>query len=128
MLVTTTYSVKREAQALQWLRGRIGVPELVAVADNGYGEAMITRAVPGKPLSVRIEAGQPVSHLFVEALRQLQGLLTKDCPLHAGAAFRLKELEYLVSKGLHEQDYELEQWPGLHSEQGLLGLCMPACL
>ncbi|MFZ3003128.1 MAG: APH(3') family aminoglycoside O-phosphotransferase [Undibacterium umbellatum] len=120
VLAPTTYSVKREAQALQWLSGRIGVPELMAVVDNEYGEAMITRAVPGKPLSARIEAGQPVSHIFLEALRQLQGIPIKDCPLHAGAAIRLKELEYLVSKGLHDQEYVLDQWPGLHDEQDLL--------
>lgn len=122
VLASTTYSVKREAQALQWLSGRIGVPELVAVADNEHGEAMITRAVPGVPLSARIEAGQPVSHLFIEALRQLQALPKHDCPLHAGAAMRLRELEYLVSQNLHAQEYELGQWPGLHSVQDLINL------
>jgi len=122
VFANTTYSVKREAQALQWLSGRIGVPELVAVAENEYVEAMITRAVPGQPLSARIEAGQPVSHLFLEALRQLQALPTQDCPLHAGAAMRLRELEYLVSHKLHAQEFELDQWPGLHSEQDLIRL------
>lgn len=118
----TTYSVLREARAIEWLTGRVKVPELVLLAENEYGEAMITRAVPARPLADRIHAGQPVTQLFQEALRQLQNLPIKDCPLHAGAAFRLKELEYLISKGLHEQEYELDQWPGVHDEQDLLML------
>lgn len=38
----TTYSVRREAQVLQWLAGHLNVPEVVRVADNADGEFMLT--------------------------------------------------------------------------------------
>lgn len=116
----TTYSVAREARLLDWLGGRLGVPEVVLVAECEAGEAMITRAVPGEPLSTRIEAGQPVVEVFAEALRQLQGVPVAACPFRADAAFRLEELDYLVSRGLIDSECDLEQWPGLATPQDLL--------
>ncbi|MCH1996233.1 phosphotransferase, partial [Achromobacter xylosoxidans] len=51
----TTYSVRREAQVLQWLAGHLNVPEVVRVADNADGEFMLTRRVPGVPLQARMD-------------------------------------------------------------------------
>jgi kanamycin kinase len=47
----TTFGVTREAQVLEWLQGRLNVPELVRHAANDRWECMITRSVPGRPLS-----------------------------------------------------------------------------
>ena len=37
VLAPTTYSVVREAQVLQWLSGRLNVPEVVQAGANGGG-------------------------------------------------------------------------------------------
>lgn len=109
----TTYSAMREASVLQWLSGRLGVPEVVEAVRSGEGEYMITRAVPGVPLSSLIADGRPVDGLFREALRQLQSLSIADCPFDAGVPVRLRELDYLMGKGLIDEDFDFEQWPGL---------------
>lgn len=76
----TTYSVQREAAIVRWLSGRLNVPEVVLAESSGSHEYMITRAVPGVPLSARIEVGQPVLELFTAALRQLQSIPPPAAP------------------------------------------------
>ncbi|KQV87808.1 aminoglycoside phosphotransferase [Massilia sp. Root351] len=116
----TTYSVRREAAIMRWLSGRLNVPEVVLAESSGSHEYMITRAVPGVPLSARIDTGQPVMALFLEALRQLQSVPAAECPFDAGARLRLRELDYLLGKGLIDEDYDLEPWPGLATPQDLV--------
>ncbi|GAB3803688.1 aminoglycoside O-phosphotransferase APH(3')-IIIa [Spirosoma humi] len=111
----TTFSVQREADVLVWLSGRLNVPEVVAVAQSSQGEFMITRSVPGQPLYQRIDSQQAVLSVFQEALAQLQALPIATCPFEAGAAFRLKELEYLLVNGLVAYEYDLHQWPGVEA-------------
>ena len=43
----TTYSVLREARVLQWLDGRLDVPEVVVVADNDMRLVDAIDAIPG---------------------------------------------------------------------------------
>ncbi|WP_077920549.1 APH(3') family aminoglycoside O-phosphotransferase [Spirosoma sp. 209] len=111
----TTFSVRREADVLGWLSGQLNVPEVVGVAESSEGEFMITRSVPGQPLYQRIDAQQPVLHLFQEALAQLQALPITTCPFDGGVAFRLKELEYLLANGLLAEEYDLHQWPDVEA-------------
>jgi kanamycin kinase len=57
----TTYSVLREASVLQWLSGKLKVPEVILTAQDDEREYMITRAVPGVPLAELIGTKRPVS-------------------------------------------------------------------
>ncbi|WP_422418723.1 APH(3') family aminoglycoside O-phosphotransferase [Pseudomonas sp. GZD-222] len=118
--IPTTYSVQREAQVLQWLEGRLSVPEVVALGESGDGEFMITRAVPGESLQRRIEQKLPVLELFREALHQVQSVLIADCPFDSSATLRLRELEYLMAQGLCADDLDLQPWPNLHTPKDLL--------
>lgn len=108
----TTYSVNREAAVLDWLSGRLNVPEVVMAAGTEEAEWMITRAVPGQPLSAVTNERQLLA-LFQEALRQVQSVPIADCPFDASAAVRLRELDYLLAHGLVADDCDLAQWPGL---------------
>lgn len=116
----TTYSVRREAQLLDWLTGRLSVPEVVAVDESEGEQFMITRALVGEPLSIRIARGLPVAELFREALRQLHGLPIAACPFDAGVRLRLRELGHLLEHDLIDADYDLSAWPGLDTPQALL--------
>jgi kanamycin kinase len=116
----TTYSVLREASVVQWLSGKLRVPELILTAQDEEREYMITRAVPGVPLSTLVEAKRPVLELCREALRQIQSVSIADCPFDSSAAVRLRELEYLVSQGLIDEDYDFDEWPGLSTPQDLV--------
>lgn len=116
----TTFSVLREARVLDWVGRYLNVSDLVLVAESHEAEFMITRAVPGEPVYQRIDAQQPVVHLFQEALRQLRAVPVNSCPFDARVGFRLQELPHLIRNDLHAEQYDLDQWPGLHTPQDLL--------
>jgi kanamycin kinase len=116
----TTYSALREAQVLDWLSGRLNVPEVAVVAAGTDCECLITRRVPGRPLYELIDAQQPVLGCFRVALGQVQGVSIQNCPFHSGAALRVQELAYLMAHGLTADDADLSQWPGIRSQQDLL--------
>lgn len=116
----TTYSVMREAGVLHWLSGKLKVPEVVLTGQDEQREYMITRAVPGVPLSSLVENKRSVRALFQEALRQVQAVSIADCPFDSGAAVRLHELAFLIDRGLIDQDYDFSAWPNLNTPQDLL--------
>lgn len=116
----TTYSVLREARVLQWLNGRLNVPEVAVVAQNTAGEFMITRCVPGEPIQARCDDPDAMLALLREALRQLQAVPITDCPFDSSASERLNELEYLIAHDLCADDVDLEQWPNLDTPAKLL--------
>jgi aminoglycoside phosphotransferase len=124
---STTYSVQREAAVMQWLSGRLKVPEVVVTGETDAAQYMITRAVPGRPLSM-VMNDQHASLLLQAALRQVQSVPIDDCPFDAGVAVRLRELDYLLARNLVADDHDLEQWPGLATPadlQCLLHATMP---
>lgn len=116
----TTYSVMREASVLQWLDGKLQVPEVVACAAGDGHEFMITRAVPGRPLAELMEDEPSVYQAFAEALRLLQAVPVDGCPFDSSAAVRLHELEYLVDQGLIADDWDPDTWPELPTPQALI--------
>jgi aminoglycoside phosphotransferase len=96
----TSYSVARETDVLRWLSGRLRVPELVCAAQHEGYEHMITRALPGAPLSPLMSNERAVVDHFHEALRQVQSVPVANCPFDSSASARLRELDYLPGQGL----------------------------
>jgi aminoglycoside phosphotransferase len=124
----TTYSVQREAAVLRWLSGQLKVPDVVVSAETDEAEYMVTRAVPGRPLSA-VKSGQHASLMLQEALRQVQAVPIGRCPFDSRVAPRLRELDYLMVRGLIDEDCDLQQWPGLATPadlRALLQATMPA--
>ena len=116
----TTYSVLREARVLQWLNGRLNVPEVAVVAQSTAGEFMITRCVPGQPIQTRCDDENAMVALLREALQLLQAVPITNCPFDSSISVRLIELEYLISQDLCADDVDLEQWPNLGTPHRLL--------
>ena len=115
----STYSVQREAAVLQWLSGKLKVPEVVVTGETDAAEYMIMRAVPGRLLA-SLKSDQHAGLMLQEALRLVQAVPIDDCPFNAGVAVRLRELDYLLAQGLVEDDPDLEQWPGLATPADLV--------
>lgn len=88
------------------------MPEVVVTGQTNAAQYMITRAVPGRSLSM-VRSAQRASLLLEAALRQVQAVAADDCPFDAGVAVRLHELDYLLARDLVADDHGLHQWPGL---------------
>jgi kanamycin kinase len=114
----TTYSVQREAAVLRWLSGKLKVPEVVVGAETEHGEYMITRAVPGRPLSA-LTSDQQTGLMLQEALRRVQAVPIDACLFDSTVAVRLRELDYLLERGLIDEDCDLAQWPGVATSADL---------
>lgn len=102
---------------LDRLAGRLRVPEVVLAGGEAQYADLITRGVPGRPLSALIAEGLPVVEWFLAAVHDVQAVSIADCPFEATVPQRLRELEYLLAQGLCAEDAGLRAWPGLHTPQ-----------
>lgn len=74
-----------ERERIQWLRGRLPVPEVVAFADIGGKDALLTTTVPGTNLArlaKRLPAADIVA-MLAAALRLFHGADATGCPFEA---------------------------------------------
>ncbi len=75
-------SLRDEAVRLEWLGGRLCVPNVVASGSRGGYEFLLTKSVPGVPANDR-SAGrgrQEVASLVGRALKEFHSVPTVDCP------------------------------------------------
>lgn len=117
---STTYGVGREAGVLQWLSGKVSVPEVMLSAENATWQCMVTRAVPGKPLSDVIGDENRCVEAFAEAVRQLQAISIADCPFDSRIAVRLAELDELIRMDKIDREADLSVYPGVRTPDDLV--------
>ncbi len=117
---STTYSVGREAGVLQWLWGKVSVPEVLLYAENATWQCMITRAVPGKPLSDFTTDENRCVEAFAEAIRQLQTISIADCRFDSRISVRLAELDELLRMGKIDREADLSVYPGVRTPEDLV--------
>ena len=91
---------------------------MVVAAASDEAEYMITRAVPGRPLS-DLTSDRHAGLMLQEALRRVQAVPIDDCPFDSSVAVRLRELDYLLARGLIDDHCDLTQWPGLETPADL---------
>ena len=122
----TTYSVAREAQVMNWLKGKLHVPKVLEsglMTENGEraGNAEPERKEaqncdsPNREYLLMSElkgrhiddfADEPLCYVtyLAKAIRELQSVDISDCPFNADVDMRLKELDYLLENGLADTD------------------------
>lgn len=119
---STTYSVRREARVLKWLSGKVSAPDLLLYEENPTWECMVTRAVPGTPLSAFLKDESYCVEAFAEAIRQLQSISIEDCPFDSGIAVRLAELAELIRMGKTDPGADLSAFPDVRTPDDLVAL------
>jgi kanamycin kinase len=74
-----------ECARLQWLRGRMPTPEVVAFDSAGDQEALLMSAVPGTNLAVLAKRLSPdkIVEMLASALRSFHSVNAGDCPFKA---------------------------------------------
>ncbi len=87
------------AARLEWLQGKLPVPEVIHFHEDLLGACLVTTAVPGVDLTAFNDKNQAVKRQFTvelaRALRQFHEVEARDCPFDHSAA---RELERLAGK------------------------------
>lgn len=95
----TTFSVKREAELMAFLKSKIAVPDLVMYEENDQYECMIVQSVEGE-LLYEISSPQLYVELLAEAFTMLKTIDPRECTFQSDIDFRLHELKYLIESNL----------------------------
>lgn len=100
----TTYSVIREAKVMQWLQGKLIVPQVFDWGTIDSQEYLVMSELTGRHIDdFQGSAEAYVGHL-AKSVQAFQAVPIVDCPFDSGIALRLKELEYLLANNLADTD------------------------
>ena len=101
---TTTYSVKREKDVMQWLDGKLAVPKVIDYISENNREYMLMSACAGTHIDkLKLDPERYVEHL-ANCINLLQSIDISNCPHDSTIDIRLKELDYLLQNGLVSVD------------------------
>lgn len=101
----TTYSVAREAQVMNWLKGKLHVPEVLESGiDSLKREYLLMSELKGRHIDDF--AKEPLKYItyLAKAIRELQAVDISDCPFNADVDMRLQELDFMLENGLADTD------------------------
>lgn len=100
----TTYSVKREAEVMQWLSGRLNVPKVIECGQREGKEYLIMSEIKGKHIDCF--AQEPLQYItyLVKAIKELWAVDISRCELSSRLDVRLNELKYLLEHDLADTD------------------------
>ena len=108
----TTYSVLREAKILDWLQGKLQLPELILMASDLENEYMISKAINAKPIAqIHGKSHTFFLEIYQEALKQLQHLSIENCPFRSDRTSRLAESRFLLDHELLDDVYLADMDP-----------------
>jgi len=100
----TTYSVRREKEVVEWLNGKLPIPQIIDAGIESGREFLIMSELKGKRMDKFIRKPEVyVTHL-VNAIKQLQAVDITNCPFNSSIDIRLAELKYLLDNGLASID------------------------
>lgn len=100
----TTYSVKREAEIMQWLSGKVNVPQLLECGEKDNDEYLIMSEIGGRHIDDFVN--EPIQYIIylAKAVKSLQTIDISQCPFVSNLEVRLNELEYLLKNNLADVD------------------------
>lgn len=122
---STTYSVLREAKVLDWINGKLNVPELILMESNDDYEFMISKAIQAKPIADLTQYNeQQILGIYQQTLQQLQSIDISNCPFHSDIQTRINEAEFLLKHELindiNWDEVDLDVWDEFKSYSELL--------
>lgn len=92
----------QEFNALNWLNGRLSVPEIVLFDDETENEFLITKAIPGEMVCSEKYLDNPMLALEIikEAFNSIYSVDISDCPFDVSNKYKLSLIKNNVEKGL----------------------------
>lgn len=105
---------RNEAQAMQWLAGRLAVPEVIAHEyKDGKSYLLITRVAGRMACDNRyMNNPEKLTELLAHALQQLWRIDISACPLDQRLDRKLEVARFRVENNLVDTEYGGEEYPG----------------
>ena len=102
--VTATADLRREADRLHWINGRLTVPDVLFFEDDNATFLVLTE-IPGSPTHLWIDDLGPTAVLamLAETLRKIHELPIEDCPFDGLFDLEMQEAERRLLDGLVDE-------------------------
>ena len=100
----TTYSVRREADIMKWLSGKLNVPNVIESGENNDEEFLIMSEITGNHIDDYIKEPKLYVSYLAKAIQLLQKVDISECPFSSSLDMRLKELDFLLKNNLADTD------------------------
>lgn len=100
----TTYSVRREAEAMQWMADKLNVPELMEYGQIEENEYLIMSEIRGRHIDEFVETPLQYITYLVKAIKLLWSIDISSCKFSSRLDIRLQELDYLLKNNLADVD------------------------
>jgi len=103
---STTYSVKRETDVMQWLDGKLIVPKVIDFGLEKKREYLVMSELRGTYIDeLKENPDEYIPHL-ARCIKLIQAVDISVCPFDSSLNVRLNELNYLMQRGLASIDTE----------------------
>ena len=99
----------REKKRLDWLQGRLPVPEVVGYETDDQSEYLLLTPLPGRPVATLTveELNEEIVHLLGTGLRAIHSVSIHDCPFDMTLDREIQRARYNVVNGLvDEADFD----------------------
>lgn len=106
--VNTTYSVKREAEVMNWCADKLNVPKVIEYGEKNENEFLIMTEIQGEHIDELAKTPELYVSYLAKAILTLQQVDISDCPFSSDLDFRLKELDFLLQNNL--ADVDVSHW------------------
>lgn len=103
----STYDVQREKDMLEWLQGKLPVPEVLHFEQSESGPVLVMTEAPGQTCAQAFAQHQDpyaIIAAYAEAIHSLQAISIADCPYDNRISHRLAELKSFLDQGLADTD------------------------
>lgn len=113
--VSPVPEMQAERERLDWLRGRLPVPEVLGYAAEDGREFLLLSAIPGiDTSSIELDmASQDVVQLLAQGLRMVHNVPIRDCPFDMTLDIEIPRVERNVDLGLVDvADFDAERAGG----------------
>jgi aminoglycoside 3'-phosphotransferase-2 len=100
-----------ERDRLAWIAGRLPAPEIVAWAEEGGREFLVTSDIPGVPASAPGDA-RAVACIVGKAIRRIHDMPVAACPFDKGIATALAESRRNIERSWIDEEDIAREHPG----------------
>lgn len=105
---STTYSVRREADIMKWLLGKLNVPNVIESGEVNDEEFLIMSEITGNHIDDYIKEPELYVSYLAKAIHLLQKVGILECPFSSNVDMRLAELDFLLNNNL--ADVNTSNW------------------